>query len=93
MEKHHLFADGAGTQALEMAFEKIIIKQNAIILHEIRNWMDQFKKNLPGDIIESGGECYIPMQTFSDIAASVTCYVNLVYNHQAVFAIEFQDLT
>ena len=41
------------------------------------------------DIIESGGECYIPMQTFSDIAASVTCYVNLVYNHQAVFAIEY----
>jgi len=55
MEKHHLFADSAGTQALVMALEKKIIEQNAIILQEIRNWMDQFKNNLPGDIIESGG--------------------------------------
>lgn len=49
-----MLADGAGTQALVMALEKQIIEQNAI-LYEIKNWMEQFKKNLPGDIIESGG--------------------------------------
>ena len=41
------------------------------------------------DIIETDGECCIPMQTLSDIVLSVNCYVNLIYNCQAVFAIEY----
>ena len=40
------------------------------------------------DIIEKDGECYIPMQTLSDIALSITCYVNLIYNGEAVFLYE-----
>ncbi|MBO4890728.1 MAG: hypothetical protein J5574_07025, partial [Lachnospiraceae bacterium] len=40
------------------------------------------------DIFESDGECYIPMQTLSDIALSINTYVNLIYNGEAVYARE-----
>ena len=40
------------------------------------------------DIIGKDGKCYIPLQTFSDIAISLPCYVSLIYNRKAVYANE-----
>ncbi|MCR5300998.1 MAG: hypothetical protein K6E49_01000 [Lachnospiraceae bacterium] len=41
------------------------------------------------DIIENDGKCYIPMQTFSDVALSLHCYISLLYNGEAVFGGDF----
>ena len=41
------------------------------------------------DILEKEGKCYIPLQTFEDIATSLPCYTNFVYNGEAVYAIVF----
>lgn len=41
------------------------------------------------DVITEDGRCYIPLQTFSDIALSLPCYTNLIYNGKGVFAREF----
>ena len=37
------------------------------------------------DLIENEGECYIPMQTFSDLLTSSYGYVNFLYNGKSVF--------
>lgn len=41
------------------------------------------------DLIGKDGNCYVPLQTVSDIALSLPCYVNLIYNKEAVYASEF----
>ena len=41
------------------------------------------------DLIGKDGKCYIPLQTVSDIALSLPCYVSLIYNKEAVYAVEF----
>ncbi len=41
------------------------------------------------DVITEDGRCYIPLQTLSDIALSLPCYTNLIYNGKGVFAREF----
>ncbi|MBO4904256.1 MAG: hypothetical protein J5367_03445 [Lachnospiraceae bacterium] len=41
------------------------------------------------DLIEKDGKCYVPLQTFSDIAISLPCYVDLIYNKEAVYATTF----
>lgn len=40
------------------------------------------------DILGNNGKCYIPLQTYSDIALSLPCYINLIYNGEAVYAAE-----
>lgn len=41
------------------------------------------------DLIEQDGVCYMPMQTFSDLATSLSSYINFLYNGKAVFANEY----
>lgn len=41
------------------------------------------------DILGNDGKCYVPLQTFSDIALSLSCYTNLIYNGEAVYAPEY----
>ncbi len=42
------------------------------------------------DILEADGKCFIPLQTFSDTLIALPCYVNMIYNGEAVFAYEFR---
>lgn len=40
------------------------------------------------DIIGEDGKCYVPLQTVSDVLLALPCYVNLIYNGEAVYANE-----
>lgn len=41
------------------------------------------------DLIEQDGVCYMPMQTFSDLATSLASYINFLYNRKGVFVNEY----
>ena len=41
------------------------------------------------DLIEKDGVCYMPVQTFSDLATSLSSYVIFLYNGEALFVDEY----